>query len=137
MPKLYTQAIRDVIKKTPGYWKAYENGLFSNIFVPESAILKDYASKLPADQNSPGIEIIKKIAKMPLKLHNKFYDAVQSLTWGMDQIIRYVSYNMLMNAGLSSRDAAQLAAQFHGDYAKMPPRTRRQLNRFILRSLTG
>lgn len=131
MPKIYKDSIIGYFKKTPTYWKAYEDGLFSNIFVPESAILKDYVKKLPVNQNSPGIEVIKKIAKMPIKLHNKFYDAVQSLTWGMDQIIRFSSYNLLRKAGLTSRDAAQLAAQFHGDYAKMPPRTRRQLNRFI------
>lgn len=131
MPGIYKKSILGYIKKTPAYWKAYEDGLFSNIFVPESAILKDYVKELPQDQNSPVVDVIKKIAKMPAKLHDKFYGAVQGLTWGMDQIIRFASYNLLMEAGLSSRDAAQLAAQFHGDYAKMPPRTRRQLNRFI------
>jgi hypothetical protein len=131
MPRIYKKSIQEYFKKTPEYWQAYEDGLFSNIFVPESAILKDYTKKLPADQNSPGINVIKKIAKLPVKLHNKFYDAVQSLTWGMDQVIRFTSYNLLKESGLTSRDAAQLAAQFHGDYAKMPPKTRRILNRFI------
>jgi hypothetical protein len=132
MPRAYGKAIRDYFKKTPDYWQAYEDGAFSNPFVPESATLKEYQKTLPPEQTSPALDILKNISKLPMKVLKKFYDASKGLTWSMDQIQRMATTNIEKAKGLTPREAAQKAAQQHADYSKMPPRTRRMANRALL-----
>jgi len=42
-----------------------------------------------------------------------------------------MSYNYLLDLKFSPQEAAQLAASFHGDYASVPPATRKKMNKFL------
>lgn len=124
----WVKAFKDVKNKTPAFWDAYENGLFSQPFIPEDMTFKAFTSRMSKETSSSFLNLIKNI---PFKLHDKLYDAIGSVAWGTDRMIRMATYNHLLKQGLSPRDAAQTAALFHGDYASVPPATRRQLNKFL------
>jgi len=48
--------------------------------------------------------------------------------WKGDHFIRMITYHHYLKQGFIPREAAQLAAKAHGDYASIPPKTRRILN---------
>lgn len=126
--KSWVKAFKDSKAKTKDFWNAYENGLFSQPFIPEDTSFKSYADRMKKETGSPFVSMFKNI---PAKLHDKLYDAIGSVAWGMDKTIRMATYNHLKKQGLTDREAAQTAALFHGDYASVPPDTRRQLNKFF------
>ena len=64
------------------------------------------------------------------------YNISWRIAWTLDGIIRQTSYRYLTglkdkdgNRKFSDSEAAQLAAKYHGDYAGVPARTRRLLNK--------
>jgi hypothetical protein len=59
------------------------------------------------------------------------YNASWHMAWQMDELFRMQSYNYLREKGHSPREAAQVSANLQGDYAGVPPRTRKWLNRFL------
>ncbi len=126
-PKYWKLAAKDILKETPEFWQAYENGLFSQ---PYNMFFDDYQrqwkSSLKENRTLP-----KRIKR--LLLDDKFgiqaaYRVSNNLAWSMDRIIRMASYRSLLERGMSPREAAQTAALFHGDYAMVSPATRRKLN---------
>jgi hypothetical protein len=67
-----------------------------------------------------------------------FYPLIKSLylanwhmTWQLDELFRMQGYNYLREKGHSPREAAQAIAELQGDYASIPPKTRKWLNRFF------
>lgn len=56
------------------------------------------------------------------------YDTSQKIAWLGDRYVRMASYIHLIDQGLSPRDAGQVAALFHGDYAAVSPKLRKKLN---------
>ena len=56
------------------------------------------------------------------------YQTSFKMAWQLDEVVRMMTYNHLRDKGYSPRDAAQLSAKFHGDYASVPLKTRQMLN---------
>jgi hypothetical protein len=132
LPGAWAQAIKDVKNKTPNYWEALDNGLRSSPFVALEKNLKEFEVSVEKEGPNPLLNMIKKILKYPMKGHEKIYDLMQAIAWtGGDMVPRMATYNWLRSIGLNARDAAQTAAMYHGDYASVPPDTRRKLNKFM------
>ena len=59
------------------------------------------------------------------------YTLAWNMAWAGDQHVRVASYFRLLEKGYTMHDAAQEAALFHGDYASVPAKTRKILNKFF------
>lgn len=125
-PKYIYQGIKDSLKKTDNYWLAYENGLFSKPFViPYDKW--EYQFMEAMKDNKMG-DFIKKAA-LPTNWIPMLYTASWHTAWKLDETIRMMTFNMFQDQGMSDREAGQLAALYHSDYASVPPRTRKALNK--------
>ncbi|MBA7546161.1 hypothetical protein ES705_38544 [subsurface metagenome] len=127
-PKYMLQGIKDSIKKTDNYWVAFENGTFSKPFViPYDKF--EYQFKEAMKDNKLG-DFIKKAA-LPTNWIPMLYTASWHTAWKLDETVRMMTFNMLKDQGMSDREAGQLSALFHSDYASVPPRTRKMLNKIF------
>jgi len=60
------------------------------------------------------------------------YNISWNLAWGYgDELLRLASYLRLRDEGMTQRQAAQESAMFYGDYAAVPVKTRRLLNKIF------
>jgi hypothetical protein len=100
-----------------GYRGTLENYLHFEI----EQIVKMY------NQGQPGRAAVRSMAM----LIKPIMEISWNTAWTLDNAIRLYTFNFLKGQGLSDRDAAQTAALAHGDYAGVPARTRRQLNRLF------
>ena len=119
-------AANDVLTKTPEFWEAFENGLFSQ---PFNIFFEDYQLQWQA--------ALKENRTLPAKMRrwfiqekgvNAVYRVSSNIAWSADRVIRMASYRHLLSTGMNPREAAQTAALFHGDYAMVHPNTRKFLN---------
>lgn len=138
-PKRFAKSVVDAVKKTPRYWEAYENGLFSQPYrnpmsqfkkdlndVMESADFKYwFKNEIERVKSDPVKAVLGDLMRIPKDL----YSASWNTAWWGDKIIRMSSYNAMRDLGFSARDAAQLAAEAHADYAGVPVKTRKALNK--------
>lgn len=69
--------------------------------------------------------------KTPMALINEIYNASQETAWHLDQVLRMMSFNALLELGYTTQQAGQYTALYHGDYANVPPKVRRALNRIF------
>ncbi|HUS76851.1 MAG TPA: hypothetical protein VMY43_12720 [Methanothrix sp.] len=122
-PKNIATAIRDAVKKTPNYWEALENGLASQPYSNPASSYKQTLDKIKLSS------IGKLINKDNLNVVKQAYNLSWNMAWSMDRTVRMITYNHLRSQGKTPREAGQLAAMFHGDYASVPPATRRALNK--------
>ncbi|KKL75804.1 hypothetical protein LCGC14_2051230, partial [marine sediment metagenome] len=136
-PGAVFRGIRSAIKKDAAYWEAKSNGLASKPFsttfdefmintvrTREGNALVQSLKGILKIRGKPGI-----LQKIPVL--NEFYRASWQTAWKLDETIRMMSYHFLRGKKLSPRDSAQLAAQFHADYASVPPRSRQLLNKIF------
>jgi len=127
-PKYIVNGIRDVMKKTPTYWTASENGLFSQ---PYDIPYNEYSKQIQEIiKNTKATDIINKYFTIQKWLPT-IYQISWNTAWEMDKITRMITYNYLLAKGFSPRDAAQTAALYHSDYASVPPETRKILNKIF------
>ncbi|GAH86204.1 unnamed protein product, partial [marine sediment metagenome] len=70
-----------------------------------------------------------KKATLPTNWIPMLYTASWHTAWKLDETVRMMTFNMLQDQGYSDREAGQLAALYHSDYASCPPRTRKALNK--------
>jgi len=132
LPGAWKQAVLDVKNKTPNYWEAFENGIRSSPFVALEKNIGALTTSLKKEGPNPLLSMIQVSTKYPKVIHEKLYDAVQTIAWtGGDMVPRMATYNWLRSIGLNPRDAAQTSALFHGDYASVPADIRRMLNKFV------
>jgi len=125
-PKYITQGIKDSFKKTDNWERAYENGTFSKPFVIPYDKWEYQFSEAMKD-NKMG-DFLKKAA-LPTNWIPMLYTASWHTAWKLDETVRMMTFNMLQDQGMSDRDAGQLSALFHSDYASVPPKTRKALNK--------
>jgi hypothetical protein len=126
MPKYAAKAIKDVWKKTPDFYEALDNGLASK---PFNNPMRSWKHMVETAKRSRGGQIFD-ILKEPNALKT-VYNASWHTAWRLDETVRMMSYNYLKEKGFAPREAAQLAARFHSDYASVPAGTRRFLNRIF------
>jgi hypothetical protein len=131
-PKSIKQALGDMpltIGKyhkpaSENYIEAMENGLFST---PFTINYKEYTEQVKGIlSNQKFRTAVSKFGKNPVM---GLYQLSWDTAWKGDQFVRMITYNHLKNNGMESREAAQIAAKFHGDYASVPPSTRKTLNK--------
>lgn len=132
-PKYFKQAIKDVHHKTDSYYEAAENGLYST---PYKNPFGKFKADLDRAMESQGIKDAikfeaKRLGENPLRIFSDIYSASWNMAWYGDKIIRMATYNSLRNRGYSPKDAAEMAAEAHADYAGVPKRTRKILNRVL------
>jgi len=60
-----------------------------------------------------------------------FYSISGDMAWGLDRLIRMVSYKEMLDKGVSKVVAARQTALAHGDYSSVPPATRRTWNKIF------
>ena len=104
------------------YQLAEDFGAFSTPFSPGfkrfvNQIKEDVSKKTPW-------AFVKKAASMP-------YRVLWDSAWFGDHTIRMMTYHHYRDKGLSPRESAQMTARIHGDYASIPPKTRRILNKIF------
>jgi len=71
------------------------------------------------------------IKALPNQTLKEMYNLSWGLAWELDRSIRTSTSIWLMDQGFSLKDAAQLSALIHGDYAAVPVGVRKMLNRFL------
>jgi hypothetical protein len=140
-PNLF-RAARSVWNQDENYKEAMSLGLFSK---PFDFPWNDYVGYMKdvmktGKGNSPFMDSIKTIAVRTLRESKDFrrgsvigaaYHASWNTAWTMDEMIRMWTYMQFQGKGMSKAESAQLAAKAHGDYASVPPKTRRFLNKFL------
>lgn len=123
--KVWRKAWKSTLQKDQAFRDAMENGLASKPF------------SLNYDEINRQLDIIKDpfmgrmmqvVKSPPIGLLKELYAPMWTAAWFGDNLIRMVSYHHLIDKGYSAREAAQLAAKAHGDYAGIPPQTKRVLN---------
>mgnify|MGYP003145087129 CR=1 FL=1 len=87
------------------------------------------------DRYKEGEGILSSMTKVPLvakDLIDGMYNLSYYTAWSLDQMQRHITYAYMRDKkGLDSAEAAQLTAQFHGDYASVPWKTRNALNKIF------
>jgi len=136
MPINIVKAIKDVKNKTPEYFKAYEEGLFSTPFSnPFNNYIKQVEEVKQSINNGnlilQALNKIKGYALKPQQIIGDIYNASWNIAWSLDKVLRMSTRNYLIDKKLPSLQASQLAAKFHGDYASVPPKLRRLLNKIF------
>ena len=124
--KFLAEGIRDYIKRSPEYIEAFENGLFSKPYNNPFQSLKGVTEWSMKNRQQKFLRMAESL--YPWKTVQSIYNASWHMAWEMDAAIRMGAYKLLRSKGLSPRDAAQVGALFHGDYASVPAKIRRILN---------
>lgn len=122
------KGVRDSFLKTENWARASENGIFSKPFViPYDKWENQFTDAMK--KNKMG-DFVKK-AVLPTNWIPMLYTASWHTAWKLDETVRMMSFNYLKDKGMNDREAAQLAALFHSDYASVPPATRKLLNKVL------
>ena len=87
------------------------------------------------DRYKKGDGLLLNMMKTPMvakDLIDGMYNLSYYTAWSLDQMQRHITYAYMRDKkGLDSAEAAQLTAQFHGDYASVPWKTRNALNKIF------
>ena len=118
-PYYLAKGIKDVLTHSENWKAAFRDNTFSKPFYMKE---DEFTARL-----NKHIEpnTIKKLVKGAIPA---VYTLSWNTAWKMDEMIRMTTYNYFRDKGMSSREAASTAAMFHGDYASLPPNTRKKLN---------
>jgi len=119
-PKYLRDTIKSMMTRDEHYQAMHEFAGVSTPFTPsfKDAVreTKDYINRYKV------FNILKKIPLSPYKIS-------WNVAWKADHFIRMMTYHKLLGEGASPMEAAQVTARVHGDYASIPPQTRRILNK--------
>ena len=118
MPKVFSKAVKDMMHKTPDYWEANYWGAFPDPFSPTFRQAEARAKTIIGEDP---------ILKRVLTKLNPYHWSLMA-AWKMENFFKMASYNYLREKKFSPRESAQLAALTGGDYAMLPPATRKILN---------
>ena len=118
-PYYLVKGIKDVLTNSENMMEAARNNIFSKPFY-----LKEDAFTARLNKHIEP-NTIKKLAKGAIPM---VYTLSWNTAWKLDEMVRMATYNYFKDKGMDNREAAQTAAMFHGDYASLPPNTRRTLN---------
>ena len=122
------KGVKDSFLKTENWERASENGTFSKPFViPYDKW--EYKFTEAMKDNKMG-DFLKKAA-LPTNWIPMLYTASWKTAWKLDETVRMMSFNYLKDKGMTDREAGQMAALFHSDYASVPPATRKMLNKVL------
>lgn len=141
--KAWVEAIKDCLHYTPEYLEAERLGVrstpFGNPFQDDMDFYEAAEKNGSMFLYKPIAMIYNSVKRMDFTLSNNvvvqgfkgLYQLAFHTAWTLDGLIRQASYRMLLREGYTPKEAAELAAKFHGDYAGVPAKTRRSLNRIF------
>ena len=137
-PLYMVKAIKSGATKDQDYWDLLEYGGFSKPYVPPYDTFKKEVEVLTAEGGFTGQAITWLKQNFAGKLGpvkgvlDTIYRPLWKLAWDYaDRYPRLVTYHYFLGSGLDKSSAAQRTAMFHGDYASVPPKTRRVANRVL------
>lgn len=112
------------------YWEMMNNGLQSK---PMATPFDEFMGKVNRLKLETGFDYINHLGKETGKSLGlkPLYEASWTAAWEMDKMIRISTANYYIRKGMSVADASQLAALIHSDYANVPIKLRRGLNRVL------
>lgn len=126
-PWYLVEGFKQVMNMGPLYKEAVYNGLLSK---PNNNPFAHYL-EMVQHAKKPVLQKFFQISNFtPWGAVKQYYNAAFYVAWKLDEGMRMASYLYLRNnEKFSPREAAQLAALAHADYASVPPEVRRALNR--------
>jgi len=126
------RGIKTVNQRGKRYYEAIENGLLSTPYDNPLNHFKNQLADVKESKNLVGV-IKNHVGKWynPTNLIKDVYNLSWHFAWEGDKYVRFTTYEYLRDKGYSARDAAQVAAQAHADYASVPPKTRKILNKLF------
>jgi len=142
------EAYKMMRHRNAGYKRAQGNGTFSQPYDLPWDTWKEsfeFLSKNPTEmwtgfkrhvadtaKEGYGFKGVPKLGYQGTKNAFKYaYKAAHESAWTGDRFVRLMTVNYLERNGFSPFEAAQTAAKFHSDYASVPAKTRRMLNRML------
>ena len=146
--------LRSVISTKHGeyskdYLEALENGLASKPFGNPFESWRTFADQINNGYDSKGGPIgwagdqfrafasiyrqSSKLGKVTMvePVLKSMYHASWYMSWQMDELFRMQSYNYLRAYGNTPRESAQLSSKLSGDYASIPQKTRKAMNKIF------
>lgn len=117
---------KQFIERSPEYYEALDNGLASKPHNNPFGTYKNLAEWAKKSKQEKAFSVLNNIFDKKVVLN--IYRASFETAWQLDQMIRMGSFDLLRKKGFSVREAAQMAAKAHSDYASVPASTRRMLN---------
>ena len=124
------KAFKSMKDKDEAYIKLMENGLSSQPYTPPFDEFMRNVEMAKASDSFVRYTIayLKSNYKIPTDL---IYKPLWHIAWGGDRFIRLISAHYLLDKGHTYREAAQIAAKYHSDYASVPHGLRRTLNKIF------
>ena len=128
--KYLYQGFRDTFTKTERFYEAQENVAFSTPYVPR---FDEFMNKMKSSMPRSMQKQLRKMEDLSIKIPvmDDFYRLVWNMAWKGDNAIRMASYNFLRDKGLTAREAGEMTATMHADYARLTPKARTILNKII------
>ena len=120
-PTVIKRAIKSMLKADNHYWNMYWWGGFSQPFSPTFNEITKRIERIVKRE-----PILKKAFRTI-----SIYPWSWNTAWTLDHAIRMITYHYYIEKGFTPKEAAQLTAKAHGDYASIPPRIRKHLNRIF------
>lgn len=126
----YMWAARMMRKRPKLYWELMHAGLQSK---PMALPFNQWVGQMNAlKTTNAGSYLWSKTKEAGVTAGLKpIYEASWNVAWGLDKMVRLGTARRMMKEGMSTFDAAQFAALVHSDYANVPVKTRRALNRAL------
>jgi len=121
-PKAIFRAAKSMKNRDMDYWEASANGAFSTPFTPG---FNSYAKQIKGMID--GNKFLKRLKKYGVNPYHLSWD----LAWYGDNFIRMITHHYYRMKDFAPREAAQLTAKMHGDYASIPPKTRKWMNKIF------
>lgn len=120
-PTSIMRAARSMKNADKHYWDAMYWGAFSTPFTPSHRLFVKQADKII--NGSPFLKKALRVASI--------YPWAWDLAWKGDNFIRMITYHHYRAKDFTAREAAQATARPHGDYASIPPATRKWINKIF------
>ncbi len=128
-PFFIKKAIQSIWKKDAEYWLAWENGAFSQPYIPP---FQEFQKEIELLKENNFIKRVIKMVQQNLKIPTDLiYRPLWHIAWSGDRFIRLITYHYLRGKGATPFEAAQQAALYHSDYASVPPKLRKIVNKIF------
>lgn len=129
VPVMVARAIKSFVKKDEHFWNFWNYGGPSK---PFAAPFKSYMDEVEVLLQETGMKKLARYVAHHYQTPVDFiYIPIWNCNWGGDELVRLISYHAALDEGQLPEEAAQLAATVHSDYARMPAKTRRVLNKIF------
>lgn len=129
VPVMIARAIKSFVKKDEHFWNFWNYGGPSK---PFAAPFISYMNEVEVLLQETGLKKLARFVAHHYQTPVDFlYIPIWTANWGGDELVRLISYHAALEEGQLPEEAAQLAATVHSDYARMPAKTRRLLNKIF------